>query len=367
MKYTFYITNHGFGHAARNVPIIKKILETDTESRVFIKTDDIRCNFLRRNLIGFSRQIYYYEDCRETGLLLKDGTMQPDIVKMKYLIKEDFKHWDAYIDREARFLREHRIDIVITDIIPWALQAANICNIPSILIGNFNWAEMYKSYYEKEIWGPYSDCYHLADKAIWYEIHAKELHGYCKNYECVSLISRAVNKEEVKKIKARYTKGIIFVSLGASAEIKKQIYVGGLPWEFLTTRGVKLVGENVHMLPDHMINTPDYIAASDYIIAKGGWSTIAEILLQKKRCALLFRGENSEDHNTKIILESRRQCVGLEAGELQDMETVIKKMDELIPESFDVYKDDTEKICSIIITMAQAGNASGKHSVTKSR
>lgn len=353
MKCTFYITNHGFGHASRNVPIIKNILKQNPNNHIYIKSDAIRCDFLKRNLSEYSDQISYYEDCKENGLILQPGKMLPDLPKMKEQIKADFLYWDQYIQRESQFLLDTKMDVAISDIIPWALKAAKACKIPSVLIGNFNWSEMYKSYYGKDIWGPYSCCYKLADKAIWYEIHAEELHDYCQNFECVSLISRQVNISEVKKIKDQFSRKIIFVSLGASAEIKESINVDNLPYEFLITRGLNITGKNVHTLPEDMINTPDYIAASDYVIAKGGWSTIAEILLQHKKCALIFRGNNSEDNNTKKILEERRQCISLEGHELSNMRNVIDKIEQLNPDSYDIYCDDTDRICRTITETAR--------------
>ena len=352
MRYAFYITNHGFGHASRNVPIILQLLRKSPDSVVYIKTDSVRCEFLKRNLYQHSDHIFYHDDCNENGLILEKGKMIPNISEMEQTIRKDFIHWDFYIDREVRFLIENKIDIVISDIIPWALKAARACRIPSLLIGNFTWSEMYKSYYSREIWEPYEECYRMADKAVWYEIHVKELHGYCKDYECVSMVSRSVDKTEVERIRNRFSKEIIFVSLGGSAEISRPIPVGHLPYEFLVTRGLKMEGANVYMLPEGMVNTPDYIAASDYVIAKGGWSTVAEILLQRKKCALLFRGENSEDNNTKLILEERKQCVGLNGDELTDLGVIIDKIKQLKPDTYDIYQNDTEKICRIITQIA---------------
>ncbi len=352
MRYAFYITNHGFGHASRNVPIIIQLLKKHSDSIVYIKTDSVRCDFLKRNLPEYFSRIVYYEDCNENGIILKKGKMCPDLQEMEGKIRKDFIHWDTYISRETKFLLSNQIDIVIADIIPWSLKAAKICKIPSILISNFLWSETYKSYYSDEIWRPYEKCYRMADKAVWYEIHMDELHEYCDNYECVSLVSRDVNSTEVEKIQDTYSKEIIFVSLGGSAELSRPVHVGHLPYEFLITRGVNLIGSNVHMLPEDMINTPDYIAASDYVIAKGGWSTVAEILLQRKKCALLFRGNNSEDNNTKITLEKRKQCIGFNGDELADIGAVIDQIKQLYSDNYSKYQDDTEKICSIIIEMA---------------
>lgn len=356
MKYAFYITNHGFGHASRNVPIIKKLLDINVDNKVYIKTDKARCEFLKLNLRTYKDRISYHGDCKENGLILSQKNMKPDIPVMKRIIEEDFIYWDTYIAREVKFLRNNRIDIVISDVIPWAMKAAKICSIPSLLIGNFTWSQMYKSFFDEEIWKPYEENYKLADKAVWYEIHADELHELCDNYECVSMVSRDIDRMEVEKIKSEFSKEIIFVSLGASAEMVMPVCVEGLEYEFLVTRGVRLVGSNVHVLPEDMINTPDYIAASDYVIAKGGWSTVAEILLQRKKCALLFRGENSEDDNTRKVLERRGQCVGLNGDELSDMGAVIDRIKKLEPDSYEIYKEESDRISKIITGMVNDKN-----------
>lgn len=354
MNYAFYITNHGFGHASRNVPIIKRLLTLNKDNKIFVKSDCVRCDFLKRNFSeNENMRIRYFADCNENGLILEEGGTLPDVKKMKSIILDDFNHWPDYIEREKDFLKCNSINMVVADVICWAIKAAHDCSIKTLLIGNFTWSQMYKSFYTEEIWGRYEEYYKLADKAVWYEIHSYELHKCCENYELVSLVSRSVNWDVVNEIKKQYNnKKIVFVSLGASAEINNVIDVESLPYVFLTTRGINLCGSNVHKLPLNMINTPDYIAASDYIIAKGGWSTVAEILLQKKKSALLMRGLNSEDNNTKNILQGRKQAVAITQNELADIRTIIKRIDKLEPDSFDDYKDDTERICDIINKVA---------------
>lgn len=360
MKYAFYITNHGLGHASRNIPIIQELLASDPNGQIYVKTDYERCQFIERNLRIQKNKVLYFDDCSEVGLVLKKGTMSPDIETMKQKLQEDLSNWEGYIKREICFLKKYRPDIVISDVVPWVLKAAKNCGTRSILIGNFNWSEMYKSFYSEEIWQPYSECYKLADKAVWYQFHTEELEGYCSNYECVSLISRSVNYKEVERIKNNFGKELIFVSLGGSAEISDSIYVGHLPYDFVVTKGIQLEGVNVHVLPEDLTNTPDYIAASKYIIAKGGWSTISEILLQKKKCALLFRGSNSEDDNTKRILESKRQCVCVTGKELKDMGNVINKIANLKPDSYEDYRNDTERVRKIVQSEISNKNCGGE-------
>lgn len=352
MRIAFYITNHGFGHASRNVPIIEYLLNNIENCIVDIKSDQARCNFLKRNLKVY-KNINYYNDCKENGLVLQEGRMDPDVELMKKVILEDFEHWNNYIEREKEYMLENKPDIVVADVVCWAIKAAKDLNIKTLLIGNFSWAQMYKHFYDEEIWKPYYDYYCLADKALWYEIHVPELNEYCKDTENISFVSRDINHSEVQSIKNAYKKPIVFISNGASADFKEEIDVSELPYDFLVTRGLHFIGDNVYELPLDMINTPDYIAAADYVISKGGWSTVAEILLQRKKCALIYRGNNSEDNNTRQYLEPKEHCISICAEELRDIQTIINRIDELNPKDYNIYHDDTEKIGNIIINMGR--------------
>ena len=347
----FYITNHGYGHASRNVAVIQRFLEIAEKVRVLVKSDAERCDFIHRNL-GDDDRVEYFPDCSDVGLVLKDGTLIPDISKMKKKINEDVGKWPMYIEREREFLKSHDTNVVIIDVICWAIYAAKCEGIKTLLIGNFTWASMYKSFYEESVYQPYLDFYRMADRALWYEIHEKELEMYVKDFGCISLVSRKVNYDNVETIKGRYKQPIVFVSLGASADISREIDVSSIPYDFVTTRGIELVGLNVYKLPDDMINTMDYIAAADYIIAKGGWSTVSEILLQSKPCALLMRGNNTEDNITKEYLESRRQCVAISEEDLIDIEGIIKRIKLLKPMPYEYY-NSVEIICDEIIMMAR--------------
>lgn len=350
MKYIFYITNHGYGHASRNVPIIEELIQRDKNAKILIKSDDERCAFLKRNMKNVGKSIVYYTDCTEVGVLTEVGTPVIDPKATLEAIKEDYKKWDYYQRREVDFLRRERPDVVICDIISWGLKAASIAGVPSLLIGNFTWSSIYSSFFDKEIYRPYTENYSLANRAIWYEIHAKELEALVTDWKQVSFVSRKVNVSEVERIKADHSKPIVFFSLGGSVEIDKEYDVSKLPYDFITTKGVRLIGDNVFETPSDMINTPDYFAASDFIIVKGGWSSIAEVMLQKKKCALLLRGDNTEDNETKKLLEKKKQCITIKYDDLNDIGNIIDRITELNPEEY-TYHNSTSEICDIIIEL----------------
>lgn len=358
MNIAFYITNHGYGHASRNVPIICTLLRKNPEIRVFIKSDKERCEFLRRNFAFYGmdvpfieQRIEYYYDVSETGLVLKPGTMETDSALMKNEVLADYTKWQYYIERERKFLTDKEINIVVADIVAWALKAAKEVGIPCLLIGNFSWAQMYRQFYGDEFVKPYVECYSCATKAVWYRIHSFELETYCDSNVNVSLGSRRMDRERAEAIKAAHSRPIVFVSLGASADLKDNIDVSHLPYDFITTRGVHFVGDNVYELPLDTVNTPDYIEASEYVIAKGGWSTVAEILLRRKKCALLLRGSNPEDDNTKRELMSCGYCIALDGSELKNIEQLIDRIEELQPGTYEEFTDDNDRICEIILQM----------------
>ena len=347
MKAVFYITNHGFGHASRNVPIINMLVSSG--DLVAVKSDERICSFLKRNLS--SSRISYHTDCRDVVLILKEGSAIPDEDAMLKAIAADKAQWPDLISREKDFLSSFAPDIVVCDVMAWPLKAASELGIPTLLIGNFSWAEMYRSFYPEEVYSHYLSCYRLADKALWYEIHSPELHEYCSDYECISLVSRAHDDKVIESIRNSTSLPKIFVSLGASVDLASPVDVSALPYTFYVTRGIKLLGDNVVELPLDMVNTPDYIRACDYVIAKGGWSTVAEILLAGRKSALLVRGSNIEDQITTEVLTSRSQAVMIREEDLTDIGDLISRIDSLKGENYDIYHDDTAYICSIIKRM----------------
>lgn len=347
--FVFYITNHGYGHASRNVAIIQQLLSLNNNIRVIVKSDKERCSFMQRNL-GQCENVEYYSDCQEVGVILEEGGLQPDVSTMRTQIESDIQLWPTYIRREQKFLRMCKPNAVISDVVCWAIYAAKKEHIPSLLIGNFTWASMYRSFFDEDVYGKYLNYYKQADKVLLYEIHDESLDSDFRNPKQISLVTRKVNYADAEVIQRKHKQPIVFVSLGASAEIDCAIDVSSLPYDFVTTRGIELIGENVYPLSYDMINTMDYIAASDIVIAKGGWSTVSEILLQKKKCALLMRGNNTEDNATKRILEEKNHCIAIDEKDLMDIGNIITRIVALQPEPYS-YTNDVSLICNEIINL----------------
>ncbi len=357
MRIAYYITNHGYGHASRNVPIIRELGRRHSDLQVAIKSDQRRCDFLRRNFASDDLRITYHEDCNEHGLVMSEGHAVPDIARMRRLVTDEIASFSQMIEREMAFLAAFDPDVVVCDIICWGLGAAHQLGIPSLLIGNFTWESMYRSFFGEDLWGPYHDLYAQASEVLWYDVHSPLLDQTLPHARTISLVSRDSDAKEVADIRGGHDRPLVFVSVGASVRLSEAIDVSGLPYDFVTTDGVELVGPNVSRLSPLMTNTPDYVAASDYVIAKGGWSSVAEILLAHKPCALLMRGANDEDDATKAILEGRGHCVAVQEEDLSDMGVVLERVKSLRPQTYDRYHDSRTEICDAIEQLAVGGRA----------
>lgn len=350
-KIVFYLTNHGYGHAARNVPIIESLLRLSS-STIIIKSDSERCAFLQRNLRQYRDRITYDTSYHEVGFLLKKSTYEVDVYSLFEKVSEEVSAWPLYIERESTFLVQEKVDVVVTDIIPWVLIAAKKNGIPSVLLCNFTWYEMYKEYLPENLCLPYYEAYCNAGKIFLYDLGNKNILNYYQNVEVVSLVSRVRNEEKIAEISNKYKHPILFVSVGKSIVMDKIYDISNFQGTVLATTGVTLKGENVVQLPGTIINTQDYIGASDYIISKTGWSSLAEIFLNGKKAAVISRGDNPEDN--AVICEILKRHCGIRCtfDDLNCVEEVLEELDNLSEDATECFEDSSPRIVNYILGLS---------------
>ncbi len=341
----FFISDHGFGHDSRNIPIIRYILEATKDIRIIIKTGKNQGQFIRDLVGDFNGRVTYFFEAMDMGLVLKENSLDVDSEKLEEKVQDYISSFEEKVSKENEFLHYNNVNLIVSDIVPWIFKCANELSIPSILISNFTWVEIYKEYLSNEICDKYIDCYKLADKALFYELYMEEMKDYIKNYEKVSLCSRDFDLEKADKIKRSFKRPIVYISVGRAVALKDEVDVSSLNYDFIVTDGIRLSGDNVHYLDKETPNTQDYLIASDFIITKAGFGTISEALLGKKKIAVLFRDNVAEDRNTIKKLVG----MGLTIEVNFDLEDVLKDLEKFIP-SFDRYdfKNDYKKIGDLI-------------------
>ena len=343
----FFISDHGFGHASRNIPIIRYILESNKDIRVIIKTGRNQGEFIK-NLVGdFNSRVSYFFDSIDIGLILKKNSLDVDIEKLTEKVEEYIQNFEEKVSKEIEFLHYYNVNLIVSDIVPWIFKCSKNLNIPSILISNFTWVEIYKEHLSREVCNEYIECYKLADKALFYEFYMDEMKEYIKDYEEIDLCSRDFDLVKVDKIKNSFKRPIVYLSVGRSVYLKHEIDVSNLPYNFIVTGGIRLNGHNVYYLPKQIPNTQDYLMASDFVITKAGWGTVSEALLAKKKIALLSRDNVAEDRNTICMLKKKKLAIEVDFN----LEDILKKLEDFNPK-FNRYdlKNDYKKIGDILLS-----------------
>ena len=91
------------------------------------------------------------------------------------------------------------------------------------------------------------------------------------------------------------------------------------------------------------------MAASTYVIAKAGWSTVAEILLSNRKSALLGRDTVAEDRTTIGILKDRQQCIEIQTEDLLHMEDILERLENFNYSFEHEYHNDDYEIAKKIL------------------
>ncbi|WP_143315777.1 glycosyltransferase [Clostridium sp. HBUAS56017] len=348
----FYISDHGFGHASRNIPIIGYILEANSDVRVIVKTGKYQGEFIKGILKKHGKRLIIYSEVMDVGLILKSGSLEVNKRELEKSLMQYINTWNERSIKEQKFLKKISVDIVVSDIVPWIFKSTSISNVPSLLISNFTWVDIYDEYFDSIICEPYRKCYELADRVLLYSLYIDNMKSYLKNYEEVGLCCRAFSKENVQKIKEKYKKKIVFISVGRSVELNGNINVENLNYDFIVTEGINIEGNNVTYLSKDIANTHDYVKASDYVITKAGWGTIAEVLCANKKCAILSRNSVAEDRNTIEKLKYMNLALEINYEESFDIGNILKQLDGLkVNNDYkfeNQYKDIAKKIVSYI-------------------
>ena len=196
----------------------------------------------------------------------------------------------------------------------------------------------------------YKNCYQLVDKVLRYDLATPYFTHFFKDAKPVSVCARSFDEKEVQRVKAQFDKPIVFVSVGRSVDLEEEIDVSHLNYQFIVTEGIQLSGDNVLYLPKEIENTQDYIKASEMVITKAGFGTVAETMLARKKCAVIGRETVAEDRATVHHLVERALAIQVEYSGGLDMEGIIGNLETFEPRyETNPFTNDAAKIARLLV------------------
>lgn len=306
----YYISDYGYGHASRSVAVIRSILQ---QSGQFVKIIVCSCKtlpFLMRSLNGVG-QVEYRRTSSDVGYVLQPGSIEPDIERLRVEYNNYIRLFSYFVDIEYRFLVKEKVDLVISDISPKPIAAANLAGITSVGVSNFTWYTAYKEMLDEALLEPLYDAYSKMDYFISLA-GAGEPHWGRRGHMQADFFCRTPNLSEIEKIKMKLnpcgSKLTVFFALGMGISVRDLNDMA--LWQdesclFVLSSNMPVERSNVTHIPDSYTESQHYLAASDIVISKPGWGTVSEAFCFGKPIILLQRGSFPEDRYTVGALNER--------------------------------------------------------------
>lgn len=358
----YYISDYGFGHAARSVALIRRLLKMEEDLRIII-CHSFALHFLRESLKDENRVTFRRMET-DIGYELQKNSIEPDIQKLNAKYKQYLKKWSLFIAQEREFLQTNQVDLVISDITPFPFEAAYMLEIPSIGISNFTWYTAYQKLVDDTMLKALKDAY---EKMTYFFSLAgsQEPNWGMRETKHFGFFARDVDNHEVNRIKKLVNptgeRFVVFFGLGMKIDVDQ---LERLPiWDspnctFIVSTNVRVKRPNVFPIPEDYIESQNYIAAADLVITKPGWGIVSEAVCGNKSLLILERqAAMAEDQHMISYLQKHRFCTTLGWNEIQDFEigeSFIDKMEKLKQNS--IVVDDKDRIAKKILELLKKRN-----------
>ncbi len=281
IKIAFFISPHGFGHAARSAAVIEALSVLERRVEIGIFTTVPKWFFEESLSIGF----HYHYEITDLGLVQKTS-LKEDLPRTAELLRRMLPTPAESVNRLARRLDGDSYDLIVSDISPLGLSVADHLGLPSVLIENFTWDWIYDSYVaELGEMAVFADIMRKIFALATIHIAAEPACRPVENALKVSPISRLpkMSRAEVRS------------ALGISAEDAMVVLtMGGIEFDYNFLELMQTHPQAVFVVPGsageevregHLIRLPhhsryyhpDLVHASDLVVGKIGYSTLAEV------------------------------------------------------------------------------------------
>ena len=317
MKIAYYITGHGYGHAVRSIEITDVLTQTFSDTIVHVQTTAPQWLFASLN----DRVLFHYAELDFGCLQSNSFSVDKKATLDGYTSLIDKKQ--ERVAREAHFLQAQNIDLVLSDITPFAFDAAKQAGIPGIAIGNFSWDWIYQAFLDD-----YPDYHFVVDDIRSSYAKADKLFRL-PFYGDLSAFSPIEDVPLVGR-KAKTPRQKIREQLGVEPSDKKLVLLGlrtrdmnHVNWNqvesfdhtsfIAVSRDIPL--KNISHLTEGDLPFQDVLNACDAVITKPGYSIVSEIITNQTPVVYIPRRDFAEDPILVQALENYAVCEPLSQKE----------------------------------------------------
>lgn len=281
LSIAWFVTPHGYGHAARALAVMQGLQRIIPHVHFDIFTEVPEWIFHSSMDFGYS----YHRFASDVGLI-QTSPFNEDLKATLHALKSARETREQRLEYAVQCLRENNNQLVICDIAPDGIQAAKMAGLPSVLVENFTWDFIYAGYeamepalkefslYLREIFD--SADVHIQTKPVCQpDENAMQVEPVARNPKSSRQAIR-------KQMQIPEDAPAILVTGGGIGTQSDEF------WKLKEFREIKFIlpgtsdqarwDDNLIRLPHHSVfYLPDVVFASDAIIGKLGYSTVAEV------------------------------------------------------------------------------------------
>ncbi|MBM7573501.1 glycosyltransferase family protein [Aquibacillus albus] len=348
----YYISDYGFGHASRSIAVIRATLKHNKDIKIIV-CHSFALDFLKDSLKDLN--VEFRKLKTDIGYFLQTNNIFPDPAKIEREYIRFIDEWEIKLENEKDFLSENKVNLVISDISPLPFIPAKQLGIPSVGISNFTWYTAYKGMVVEKYLEYFKKSYVKMD--FFFSLAGENEQQLCnKKKHRFNFLARNTEKEEVERIidsiNPDKNKTVVYFGLGMKVDIN-DLHSLEL-WNsddcvFLVSSNLEIDKPNVYKIPKQYTESQNYVAASDIVISKAGWSTVSEAILNHKPLIVLNRSFMNEDGNTIDYLKKNNYVKLINWDELKKIRIDTSLLTELKKQHTGKLTNDVSKVSNKIL------------------
>jgi hypothetical protein len=277
----FFISSHGYGHAARACAVIELLQRREPSIEAHIFTEVPQWFFDASLLSEFT----YHSTWTDIGLVQKNPLQEDPAATLEELGRF-LPFAPDRVDTLARKLESLECRLVICDISPLGIAAARTAGLPAVLIENFTWDWIYAAFADE--WPAFNDFIsYLHEQFASADYHIQTRPVSCPSPTAaltVNPVSRRPRSSRAlmrRKLEIPEDAPLVLLSMGGIQHAYQDLgylqQVRGCCFVVPGAGREEIHRGNLVLLPHHTsYYHPDLVDASDAVIGKAGYSTVAE-------------------------------------------------------------------------------------------
>ncbi|QJC53336.1 hypothetical protein HGI30_18310 [Paenibacillus albicereus] len=337
----YYVSDYGYGHAARSVAVIRELLRQADEAGRPLQlhlASGRALPFLERSLTegfaaaarigGCGHRLLTRRIDSDPGYALRPGSLQADPLRQRAAALAYLEALPLRIRREAAWLGSTGASLAVSDIVAEAFPAARRAGLPSVGLSNFTWYTAYQELLPEELLAPLARPY-LDMDAFVALAGASEPQWGDEPVERAGYFCRVADPERAEQLRRRLdpSGGRRLVALfpgmgsGPGSPLERLALLRDPRWLAVVSSGMELpAGAEAVRIPESCTESQLYVAACDAVLTKPGWGTVSEAVCLGKPLALLERPRFREDRCIAETLRGRHPLLRLGEEELAEPE-----------------------------------------------